>query len=136
VLLADFDIADFRGNRILLPLDFIDDIARWTPPEHLSGNKLTTEGDIWQWAMMSLELLTDKVPFFKTQLIVVLHGLQRGARTDKDDYDPFDDEIWSLLSACWDREPKLRPDIHKVVEQMGAISSRSSDHDTHMEVDL
>jgi len=122
VLLADFGIADIRGNRILHE-DLITEIARWTAPEHLCGDKLTTEGDIWQWAMMSLELLTDKVPFFNTMLGMVLHDLPRGARINKDDYDtfPLDDQAWSLLSSCWDREPKLRPDIHKVVEKMEAI---------------
>jgi len=137
-LLADFGIADFRGNRIIRE-DFIDEIARWTPPEHLCADKLTTEGDIWQWAMMSLELLSDKVPFFNAAwLVIVLHDLQRGARIDKDDYDSslLDDEIWSLLSTCWIREPKKRPDIHRVVEKMETLSSHSSGDPSHMAVDI
>lgn len=69
------------------------------------------------------QLLTDQEPFYRTRSAIVLGDLQRGARIDQWDYQSFaiDNTMWSLLNSCWDREPKRRPTIEKVVQTMESL---------------
>lgn len=30
----------------------------------------------------------------------------------------LDDELWQLVTECWNQDPKMRPDIHMVIARL------------------
>jgi len=96
---------------------------RWMAPEMQEG-ELTKECDVWAWGMTMLELLTGKVPFYTMRMPgSVLMKIVSGVLPERKDYvsPDLDNNVWSLLQACWHMEPSKRPTIQEVVKQVEAI---------------
>jgi serine/threonine protein kinase len=97
-------------------------IVRYAAPEIIeSANySATTYSDIYSFALMILECITEKVPFSRINPeAAVVH-----ARITKKQYPPrpdgqheenrVSDELWDLMKRCWSIKPDERPRMEAV----------------------
>ncbi|KDQ13473.1 hypothetical protein BOTBODRAFT_175484 [Botryobasidium botryosum FD-172 SS1] len=89
----------------------LDDWVQWAAPEILGKDpKATIASDVWSWAMTTLELLADDIPF---------PGVEASELRKPYYSSPaLDSNMWSLLESCWHADPQKRPSIDAVVERM------------------
>ncbi|CAE6533310.1 unnamed protein product [Rhizoctonia solani] len=100
---------------------------RYTGPEVLDDAVLTFGSDIWSWAMISLEILTDEPPFGAktrgTKIIKWIASYQRPQRANHPKIEQYEhkDEIWQLFEDCWTKHPEDRPSAREVVQRFGPL---------------
>lgn len=103
--------------------------SRWTAAEILnpalgyqstaivSASMLT---DIWSFGMLCLELLTGLPPFseFPSDIAVAINisagQLPRRPPTCR----AITDDIWALMTKCWNRQPNYRPSITALKDEI------------------
>ncbi|KZT22652.1 kinase-like protein [Neolentinus lepideus HHB14362 ss-1] len=103
--------------------------VRWRPPERWQGQGiLSVEGDIWEFGMTMLELLTHERPWKEYRHVgQVLSAISAGRRPVRPS-DPevvargLTDNIWALMEACWKEERDERPKIAEVLRALPAPS--------------
>lgn len=127
-LLSDFGVSRVVEDITGVPYTQsygVADVLRWCAPELLTGPGLvTTNADIYAFAMTVLELLTHDKPFaeFKHPSEATVKAVD-GARP-KRPTDPavisrgLDNKLWKLLSRCWSAQPKDRPTIEQIVAEL------------------
>ncbi|KAF8608425.1 kinase-like protein [Ceratobasidium sp. AG-I] len=106
---------------------------RWMAPElfKFSGSpRATKASDVWGWAMATLEIVTGRIPFHTTDRPqMVIPKILMDPRTSRNDYPEFTifahqpDTLWALLERCWDLEPKKRPTIDEIQEELARIDA-------------
>ncbi|THH09450.1 hypothetical protein EW145_g2016 [Phellinidium pouzarii] len=101
---------------------------RWRPLELLFpddseadiGHALTTNSDIFMYAMTVLELMTGERPFpdirTETRLLIYRHKKGKPRKPQGLAWETLrrrglDDRLWELLERCWADKPKDRPSI-------------------------
>lgn len=97
---------------------------------------LTKESDMWSLGMLVLEAFTGQPPYPQLSTdLDVFTAIVRGERPTRPvDWQVnkygLDDELWQLLSECWDRNPGRRPKLPRFVSVVrrlaGSWSNRSS----------
>ncbi|KAF9646889.1 kinase-like protein [Thelephora ganbajun] len=87
----------------------------------------TKKSDTYSLAMVVIEIFTGRHPFHphRDEQVIVL--LSKGSRPGRPDHQQFTPQMWSLTRKCWKKDPKKRPDIPKVLENLepGAVRSHS-----------
>lgn len=84
---------------------------------------LTKKSDIFGFAMVALEIVTGKQPFYYIQNdSTVIYKIQSGDRPMARRYGSPDPKIWAILEACWQYEPELRPSMTDVTERFEQIT--------------
>jgi len=81
---------------------------------------MTRESDVFAFAMLTLEMLTGKVPFsYMPEMLVVAH-VQNGGRPERSKCWPtvFTEPMWQLLENCWDEVPTNRLDMNSIVHRL------------------
>ncbi|KZP16479.1 kinase-like protein [Athelia psychrophila] len=136
-----FDIEFTGTGRYMAPeLTFIsDDITEPIPTADSSEDDtlpsgtttildptLTKKSDIYAFAMVVIEILTSKPPFFylhQEHLVVIL--VQDGKRPDRVRCLPtqFSDEIWQLMDDCWNHDPPARPEMPTTIRRLEEMCS-------------
>jgi serine/threonine protein kinase len=87
------------------------------------ASNLTKETDVFAFSMVALEILTGQIPYhYLRQDSVVITFVQDGIRPDRIRYLPttFTEPMWTLLTDCWNADPKKRPDMKNVVQRLEA----------------
>ncbi|CAE6434779.1 unnamed protein product [Rhizoctonia solani] len=101
---------------------------RWAAPEILENDADNSyEADVYALGMTILEAITGDLPYacIAKECAVVGQVLQKilPARPEvhilSDDL--FGDHLWSLLCQCWTYEPRSRPTVNEVQQQMMSI---------------
>ncbi|KIO24652.1 hypothetical protein M407DRAFT_76695, partial [Tulasnella calospora MUT 4182] len=123
-------ICDFGGSRRLEQVKtglttagLVLNTIRYSAPEILSeGQHPTTSSDVYSFACVALETMTDKCPFWKIQNVVavITQVVVLKLTPSPEDHPGLDDDdaIWELLRRCWSHEPVDRPkmiDVCKTV---------------------
>lgn len=87
--------------------------------------KPTEKSDCYAFGMVIYEILSDNAPFARYHDRVVQGLVCRGNRPER----PlgtraarFTNGLWTMLEQCWSGEPKDRPTIEAVLEQLDEIS--------------
>ena len=122
---------------------------RWMSPELLDPDQFgfkngrpTKESDCYALGMVILEVLTGQVPFPRWGALVVMRKIVRGERPDRPEGREavwFTDDLWGLLKQCWSSEPRLRPTVESVLENLKQSSVTweplplSVDSDSHVD---
>ncbi|KAJ7470512.1 ras guanine nucleotide exchange factor domain-containing protein [Mycena latifolia] len=123
-LLSDFGITSFTrklDNGTVSP-DTTN--SRWFAPELLRNNcSVSTQSDVWSFAMVCLELITGEPPFSKiAHDITVLRELEQGKTPDRPGpaatVRGLSDELWALMRKCWHRKPESRPSAATVKSRL------------------
>ncbi|KZP25802.1 kinase-like protein [Athelia psychrophila] len=96
------------------------------PPADLSSDNTTKKSDTYAFAMVVIEILTSKLPFFylrEEHLVVIL--TQDGKRPDRRQCLPthFADEIWQFMEDCWHHDPRARPEMAATIPRLEKMRS-------------
>lgn len=94
----------------------------WTAPELLNDSGTPTpRSDIFALAMVMLEIFTGDRPFadqYAAVLDYVVLVYTQCIIPDRPELTPnigLSDEIWRLMSRCWDRQPSKRPGLSHIL---------------------
>ncbi|KAG8915670.1 hypothetical protein FRC00_001536 [Tulasnella sp. 408] len=98
---------------------------RWTSPERLEDNgPLTPSSDVWSWAWLIWEFMTEKIPFhFVGHASAVIFHIV----TLK--FPAYDQEVAisaiptlsKLMQLCWQKEPESRLSMEECIERLEQI---------------
>ncbi|KAG9289555.1 hypothetical protein G9A89_002328 [Geosiphon pyriformis] len=93
----------------------------YIPPEVLRGEKFTSAGDIYSFAMLLWELATGKPPFHDCEHDqILIMAILNGARpTITSPLIP--PSIAKIMKKCWDVNPKNRPTAYKVADKLWSL---------------
>ena len=102
---------------------------RWLPPERLrTPSCLTCEGDVYSFAMTTLECFTGRCPFDGFDEIgngvqqLREHVLNGGRpRRPIGTINGMCDPLWDIITRCWAAEPKDRLSMNSVVTELTSI---------------
>ncbi|KDQ17883.1 hypothetical protein BOTBODRAFT_104404, partial [Botryobasidium botryosum FD-172 SS1] len=106
---------------------------RWGAPEVLLDDRCRTPAsDIFSLGRLKVELLTGKIPFLDltdhaTVLLVAAGRYDRPIDNDAVACG-LDDEMWALITECWNRDPLRRPSASQVVERLRRMPEPASVH--------
>lgn len=89
---------------------------------------ITKKSDIYAFAMVVIEILTSKLPFFylrQEHLVVIL--TQDGHRPDRLRCLPtqFSDDIWRFMEDCWHHDPQARPEMSATIPRLEEMQSKN-----------
>ncbi|KAJ3576458.1 hypothetical protein NP233_g414 [Leucocoprinus birnbaumii] len=110
--------------------------VRYSPPEFLGEYEdvqPTESSDVWSFASLTYEILSDKRPFFQIAKEVRVSGaISQGSKPirpgiDGADGDEINDTIWQTLLICWKFEPPERPPclkVYQIIVGMGTQDER------------
>ncbi|KAG8898501.1 hypothetical protein FRC00_002745, partial [Tulasnella sp. 408] len=101
--------------------------ARWMAPELIEGGvPKSIEGDVYSFASLALNILTEDIPFsnFTNEVALILAlasesppspaSIRQGPR-----YNPaLEAPVWKLLDECWATSPAERPTMGAVEERI------------------
>ncbi|XP_072515867.1 megakaryocyte-associated tyrosine-protein kinase [Salminus brasiliensis] len=91
--------------------------VKWTAPEGLKNMKITTRSDVWSYGVLLWEIFSYGMqPYPKMSLKEVKEQVEQGYRMEAPEKCP--PEVISLMKACWEKEPKMRPPFHKLREHL------------------
>ncbi|KAG6329484.1 hypothetical protein ID866_9605, partial [Astraeus odoratus] len=131
-LLADYGlIAVIDSSFSMTAATPIHPTVRWMAPEQINGyGKATTQGDIWAFAMTTLELFTREVPYngIRDTRSVIHHVLREtpSRPSSESTCNRMTDGWWGICELCWERNESLRPSIlgilNKIMEEVRLIS--------------
>ncbi|KAJ8086242.1 hypothetical protein PM082_005065 [Marasmius tenuissimus] len=131
-LIADFGLSQVVEDITGIPFTQsrgVSDSYRWFAPEVCVGQgALSKHSDIYAFAMTSLELFTHAQPYAN-----IKHTTEVVIKTSQGMFplqpaDPrvtergLGDEMWHLMTLCWNRNPPSRPDIEGVLSRLEAMA--------------
>ncbi|KAJ4891050.1 Protein kinase superfamily protein [Raphanus sativus] len=108
---------------------------RWMAPEIFSHEALQVgekklydhKVDVYSFAIVFWELLTNKIPFKGKNNIFVAYAASKNQRPSLDNLPA---EVGSLLEACWAADPKARPEFKEITVSLEKLlRSLCSDDD-------
>lgn len=103
---------------------------RWMAPEVLDSKPYSFKADVYSYAIVLWELLTQDIPFRGLpELQVSINVVQKDARPLFPQNSP--QKIVKLIKRCWDKDPDLRPDFETIAKMFkcGLISFPGTNQD-------
>lgn len=84
--------------------------------------------DVYSFACLVLGVLTGKEPFYWIRGMGLILAKVRGDGIDRRQYPDLapDDAIWTLLESWWQRDPRKRPTMPAVLEQVSFCRTTGS----------
>ena len=86
----------------------------WMAPEMFKSNDYTEKVDIYAFAMLLWEILTEKIPFKDKQGVQVGLAVCDGLRPSLPSDTP--PPLKEMITACWQDAPEGRPDFNTIYE--------------------
>lgn len=123
--ICDFELAkitsEINGGAIVATVSS-GHIVRYAAPELIETNDApaTTHSDTYSFALLVLECITEEKPFSHiSRDAAVLHARiqkrQLPPRPDgQDEKKRISDDLWKLMTECWDPSPEGRPSMGTV----------------------
>ncbi|KAF7377305.1 Protein kinase domain-containing protein [Mycena sanguinolenta] len=95
---------------------------RYQAPELLRGGHNNSESDIYAFACVAYEIMTETYPFEQLRsdgavITAVLRG-NRPSVTAECENDPAQKDLWVLIHDCWQDKPELRPTSTQIVQRL------------------
>ncbi|KAJ7121957.1 hypothetical protein C8R43DRAFT_48929 [Mycena crocata] len=115
-VLADFGISSVTDSKILqLSTSTIKSggTLRWQAPELFSGSRNSFASDIYAFSCVCYEILTGSLPFPDLTDVAVMYQVMHGHRPARSS--KISDEVWNLMTDCWQTEPEQRPSAEEIV---------------------
>ncbi|KAJ4479357.1 kinase-like domain-containing protein [Lentinula aciculospora] len=131
--LADFGLTSFADATRHNTTDQ-GGTLRWMAPELLyplpgiECYKRTTASDMYAYGCLCIEVYTGQVPFADIRSeIMVLEQVLKGGRPGRPvGSNSMTDELWNLVTACWEHDRASRPKSGLVVDHLKRILRRSA----------
>ncbi|KAF7367942.1 Protein kinase domain-containing protein [Mycena sanguinolenta] len=96
--------------------------VRYQAPELLRGGHNDSKSDVYAFACVAYELLTEKLPFAELRLdSAVINEVLSGSRpsvTADCTNSPKQKRIWNLIQDCWRGKSEMRPTAAEIVQQL------------------
>lgn len=90
--------------------------VKWMSPESLADHVYTTKSDVWSFGVVGWEIITlGSTPYPGISPQNLYHLLKNGYRMQRPEN--CSSEIYSLLEACWDENPLMRPSFKVLASQ-------------------
>ncbi|KAK2906635.1 hypothetical protein Q8A67_005620 [Cirrhinus molitorella] len=90
---------------------------KWTAPEALNNKKFSTQSDVWSYGVLLWEIFSyGRQPYPKMSVSEVRERVHQGYRMEPPDGCPPD--VYSIITSCWEIDPKKRPPFHKLRERL------------------
>ncbi|KAG8957609.1 hypothetical protein FRC03_009975 [Tulasnella sp. 419] len=118
--LCDFGMSHFidEANRITgftTTSAYAGGTDRFLCPELLEDEPKTTATDIWAFACLVVQILTDQIPYANIKGKHALpFAIIRGEPPMTNDEKRIDERLWQCLTKCWDKAPDNRPAAPKL----------------------
>ncbi|KAG8902003.1 hypothetical protein FRB99_004968 [Tulasnella sp. 403] len=97
---------------------------RYKSPEliMIENAKRTLQSDIWAWACLLFEIITDEAPYSASTnhanlILRIAKGETPGSLTNP----ALNPQMRKLLKACWQTQPERRPTIDACLESLAAV---------------
>ena len=126
--MTEYGLAPVNSNPIFTILATPEAVgtSRWLAPEIInpsadSNGVLVVESkpaDVFAFAMLVVEIFTGKIPFEELKNEAVVPWVLGGGRPKMPESAwavGLTDEIWGLLTSCWQQDPERRPTMNEVV---------------------
>ncbi|KAG6326934.1 hypothetical protein ID866_12155 [Astraeus odoratus] len=126
-LLTDFGLSCLANSSFSLSISPPrGGTLHWCPPEILAEDNPSTEADVWSFGMTALELFTRKDPYHglakgRALTARILGGILPNRPDDKVTLSRMTDQWWKMMCWCWEYEPKGRPTMLDIVQEMQHI---------------
>lgn len=98
--------------------------ASYMAPEVFATSSYLESGDVFSWSIIFWEILARTPPYsqqYSNPYQILWRVKQEGTRPNALENCP--DIIWDLITICWDTDPKKRPSMRDVGEEMEIICS-------------
>ena len=96
---------------------------RWLALESALDGVFTTKTDVWAYGVLCWETMTlGEQPYKDLMNSMILPFLRSGNRLDKPNECP--DELFEIISSCWDSNPDKRPSFAEIVRQLEALHNQ------------
>uniref|UniRef100_A0A673YS81 Tyrosine-protein kinase n=1 Tax=Salmo trutta TaxID=8032 RepID=A0A673YS81_SALTR len=91
--------------------------VKWTAPEALKKEKLSTRSDVWSYGVLLWETFSyGRQPYPKMSLKEVKELVEQGYRMEAPEECP--PSVYALMRCCWEAEPRKRPSFQKLQEKL------------------
>ncbi|CAH3024374.1 unnamed protein product, partial [Porites evermanni] len=99
--------------------------VKWMAPESLYQGVYTTKSDVWSFGVVLWEMATlGGVPYPMLTNSELYRLLDTGYRMERPDM--CSDDVYELISECWNEDPYFRPSFYLLIEKMEAIMERDA----------
>ncbi|XP_074522889.1 tyrosine-protein kinase Fes/Fps [Halichoeres trimaculatus] len=99
--------------------------VKWTAPEALNYGRFTTESDVWSFGVLLWEAFSmGMTPYTSMSNQQTRDEVEKGYRMPAPHGCPV--EISSIMSRCWQYDPKNRPTFKKLRAELRAIHNKIS----------
>jgi TPR repeat protein len=95
---------------------------RYLPPEALRRGRYSEKSDVWAFGVLAWELLTNgEIPYFEVLEDAIIGRVCGGLRLERPTRDGCGctDELWRLLTSCWEELPAARPTFAQLAIRLG-----------------
>ncbi|KAF5359187.1 hypothetical protein D9756_003431 [Leucocoprinus leucothites] len=115
VFVSDSDRASISASSHVVHKDMTPFLPRWTAPELRSRlSRKTAESDVWAFGCLCLEILTADLPYYENRSWRLISYLRVGLSPPRPP--TIDDEMWDLITRCWELDPRQRPDGESILQ--------------------
>ncbi|KAF9643873.1 kinase-like protein [Thelephora ganbajun] len=122
-------IIDFGEATLVKGEDSVEDDSdrprhtlRWAAPEVLSERTSSKAADVFSFAMLMIEILTDAIPFSDRSSLMAVLAITQGRRPSRPKHPAITGGLWTLIQRCWNQDPKLRPEAVEVLKDLLACN--------------
>uniref|UniRef100_A0A0K0F3I4 Putative tyrosine-protein kinase (inferred by orthology to a C. elegans protein) n=1 Tax=Strongyloides venezuelensis TaxID=75913 RepID=A0A0K0F3I4_STRVS len=115
-------IGDFGLCRNMVDLNYTTNGGkfpiRWMSYEALKYYTFSVKTDVWAYGVLLFEIFSfGEVPYKTVQLCDLADHLGAGNRLDQPEF--CTDEVYKIMTDCWNEDPEKRPTFTKLRECMG-----------------
>ncbi|XP_067674743.1 fibroblast growth factor receptor-like [Haliotis asinina] len=101
--------------------------VRWMPPEALMEGFHSHKADVWSFGVLLWEIVTlGASPYSTMTLRGVIDAVVAGKRLERPQY--CMDELYSLMSKCWEQLPQDRPHFKDLVQHVEYLLEKEADY--------
>lgn len=93
-------------------------------PEAMRSGIYTTKGDIYSFAVISYEILYEKLAFEGLEGFDLINSVVNKNLRPPIDHQ-FGEEIMELLGCCWNQDPNKRPDAQYICKKLMKILKKT-----------
>lgn len=85
-------------------------------PVTMKDSRPTEESDVYALAMVVIEVMSGRVPFFGVKNEAVMFRVVIDVRPGRPAHPDMKDEIWEMVQSCWCKPPHNRSKLVDVIK--------------------